>query len=75
VQVPSNRALILQPGKKRWLLERSVVGGAPVAFQVRFADTSTLEPDTNSKHSSVVFNVAESSFLAICKFIAVGGEH
>jgi hypothetical protein len=52
-----------------------VVGGAPVAFQVRFADTSTLEPDTNSKHSSVVFNVAESSFLAICKFIAVGGEH
>ena len=43
-----------------------------MAIQVRFTDTSMLELDTNSKHSIVMLNVAESSFLEICKFIAVG---
>lgn len=73
MKVPSNREFILQPGEKKWLLERSVVG-APVAVQVRFADTLKKELDRNSRHPSVVLNVAESSFLATWKFIVVSGE-
>ncbi len=69
---PLKLELIMQPGIEVWVWEfpRRM---SPVTVHFRSTSTSKGVPDTDSEHSSVVFNVADLRFALTCQSWSANG--